>query len=141
MTRWAKSIVALSVAIGALWIANVQFSAQSRSFRIIDIEPMVFVENKLSGEQIRHLAYQARVQAYADSVIPAMDAYARQLFSDRLRDMAEHDGKTQIWITFFMERVVIGGENRMKTFRAIFVHDAAGWRRVEPAHQQKVAAT
>ena len=61
-----------------------------------------------------------------------MYAYADKIFSDQLRDMAERDPKSQIWFTFYLERVVINGQEKIRTFRIIFAREGAGWRRLEP---------
>ena len=93
------------------------------------IAPLVVVETTSSGEQVRHQAYQAHVTAYAQPPEAEMVAFAWRLFTDRLRVLAEQDGKSQVWTTFYLSRPKDG--ERVKTFRVIYQRDGQGWRRVE----------
>src|SRR3954454_20748031 len=87
-------VAVIAVVIGAVWAADLRWGAHAAGIRLLDIEPFVFIENKLSGEQIRYNAVQARLAADQVSSIADMDAYAERLFADQLRGMAERDGKT-----------------------------------------------
>ena len=98
-------------------------------FELLQIAPLVFVETTSSGEQVRHQAYQAHVTAYSRPPEAEMVAFAWRIFTDRLRVLAEQDGKSQVWTTFYLSRPKDG--ERVKTFRVIYLRDGEGWRRGE----------
>ncbi len=138
LSRRTIKLALTVVTIVALWLACLQWAAQAQQFSLIEVKPLVVHETKLSGEQIDHQTYQVYVAGYPGAADAAMYAYAEQIFPGRIRDLAEREGKTQVWITFFLERVVVNGQERMNRFRTIFVREGAGWRRLEPP-QQKAA--
>ncbi len=134
MGRGDRRIVLAALVVGLLgttWIIHTAVGPSN--FRLLSVQPIVFVETKLSGEQIPHQAYQAHVGAYPGAEPADMSAYAERLFSQQLRDMADRDGKTQVWITFYLDRAIRNGTALTKTFRVIYVRDATGWR---PADRQ-----
>jgi len=60
-----------------------------------------------------------------------MYAYAELIFSAQFRNLADREGKSQVWITFYLERVHIHGQEVTKTFRIIFANEGKGWHRLE----------
>ncbi len=131
MGRGDLRIVLAALAVTLVGMALVVHSAGGTapsSFRLLSVHPMVVVDTKLSGEQIPRQAYQAHIVAYSGAADADMKPYADRLFSEQLRAMAEREGKTQVWITFYLDRTLIDGTGFTKTFRAIYVHDATGWR-------------
>jgi hypothetical protein len=136
--RWAVKAVLLAAVIGGLWFAGIQSGAQPKSFRLIEIRPLVFYESKLTGEQVAFQAYHAHVAAYPGAANADMNAYADQIFSRDVRDMANRDEKTYVWVTFYLERVIVDGQERTKTFRIIFVREGGSWQRLQPTGQKAV---
>ncbi len=134
MGRGDLRIVLAALAVTLVGMALVVHSARGTvpsGFRLLSVQAMAFVDKKLSGERIPGQAYQAHIVAYSGAQDADMRPYADRLFSEQLREMAEREGKTQVWVTFYLDHTLLDGTGLTKTFRAIYVHDATGWR---PAH-------
>jgi hypothetical protein len=124
-----KKVVAL-IAVIALTGAVLTFWTffHPPSFRVVQVAALVFTETKLSGEQTTYQAYHAHVEAYPGAAVADMHEYAERLFESQLRSIAERDGKSQVWITFNLDRVVVDGQARINTYRFIFAREGNGWR-------------
>ena len=131
--RWPIRVSVFALAIGVLLLVSVYWSRQSSSFRLAEIKPTPVVETKLSGERTVYQTYHVSVAGYPEATEADMYAYAERIFSDQVRDMADREGKSQIWFTFYLERVVINGQEKIRTFRIIFANEGHGWHRLEPS--------
>lgn len=127
---WPIKVAAVAVGVSVFVFVTTHLNRPS--FRLAEVKPAPVVETKLSGEQTIYQTIHAAVAGYPDATEADMYAYADKIFSDQLRDMAERDAKSQIWITFYLERVVINGQEKIRTFRIIFAQESTGWRRLEP---------
>ena len=94
------------------------------------VAPHVFVETKVSGEQISHQGYQAHLTPLGEATELCMTANAQALLDGQLRAKAEQDGKTQVWFTYYTDMTRTGDQTIAKTFRVIFVREGDHWRRL-----------
>jgi hypothetical protein len=138
--RWSIGVSVFAVVIGVLLLANTYLSRQSSSFRVAEIKPTPVIETKLSGERTIYQTYHVSVAGYPLAADADMYAYAERIFSDQVRDMADQEGKSQIWFTFYLERVVINGQEKIRTFRIIYANEGSGWHRLEPTIPKKDSA-
>jgi hypothetical protein len=130
--RWSIGVSVFAVVVGVLLLADTYLSRQSSSFRVAEIKPTPVIETKLSGERTIYQTYHVSVAGYPLAADADMYAYAERIFSDQVRDMADQEGKSQIWFTFYLERVVINGQEKIRTFRIIYANEGNGWHRLEP---------
>jgi hypothetical protein len=121
-----------ALVIGALALVIVLWSRQFSSFRLAEVKATPVIETRLSGEQIIYQTYHVAVDGYPEATEADMYAYAERIFSDQVRGMADRDRKSQVWITFYLERVHINGQEKIRTFRIIFANESNGWQRLEP---------
>lgn len=136
--RWRIPVSVFAVVIGAILLANVHLSRKP-SFRVAEIKPTAVIETH-SGKETIYQTYHVSVAGYPEATEAEMYRYAERIFSDQVRDMADRDGKSQVWITFYLEKVVINGQEKIRTFRTIFANDGNGWHRLEPTQAKKDSA-
>ena len=132
LNKRSKLVFLVALVVGVLLIVTVYWNHLSTGFRVIEFKPTPVVETKLSGEQTIYQTYHVAVAGYPDAAEADMYAYAERIFSDQFRDLADREGKSQVWITFYLERVHIHGQEAIKTFRIIFANEGKGWHRLEP---------
>jgi hypothetical protein len=121
----------VAVFVGYHWwpvLRDAPSAAQSCGFRYT-VTHHVFVETKTSGEQISHQADQAHLKPLGETTELCITANAQSLFDTQLRSMAERDGKTQVWMTYYIGEANVGVVQVAKTFRVIFVREGDTWRR------------
>jgi hypothetical protein len=135
-TESIVKVTAIVVLIGAVGAAAVFLSGtpsgEGCGFRLDGVTALVFVETTASAEQITHHAYQAHLTPVQATSELCMTTNAQSLMDSRLRSMAEQDGKSQVWITYYTDVATVGDQKVAKTFRVIFVREGEGWRRLEP---------
>jgi hypothetical protein len=135
LNRRSKPVFLVALLVGVLLIIGACWNRLSTSFRVIEFKPTPVVETKLSGEQTIYQTYHVAVAGYPDAAEADMYAYADRIFLDQFRDLADGEGKSQVWITFYLERVHIRGQEATRTFRIIFANEGKGWHRLEPKKQ------
>lgn len=105
-------------------------ASHSREFHVDRIQPITFVETKLTGEKTEYRGYNADIIAWPDASINEMYAYSEIVKKERLLSMAENNDKKAIFITFYMNKTVINDQTAWQTFRVIYLRDDLGWRRL-----------
>jgi hypothetical protein len=125
------------LAIAVVLFFSIFWSRLFPIFHVVEIKPVPVVETKLSGERTVYQTLHVSVAGYPRATEADMYAYAELIFSNQLRDMADRQGKSQIWITFLLEKVVINGQEKIRTFRTIFANEGRGWHRLEPNAAKK----
>jgi hypothetical protein len=140
-TKWSIKISIVVLAAGVLMLGYLYLNSEARGFRVVEIKQGVVVETKLTGEQTSYQTYHASIAGYRGAAEADMYAYAEKVFSEQLREIANRDGKSQVWITFYLEHVVIDGQEKTKTFRIIYARDSIdgfGWHRLEKTSTTKI---
>ena len=131
LSRISKPVFLVALLVVVLLIITTYWSGTSIGFSVIEFKPTPVVETKLSGEQTIYQTYHVAVAGYPDAAEADMYAYAELIFSAQFRNLADREGKSQVWITFYLERVHIHGQEVTKTFRIIFANEGKGWHRLE----------
>ena len=102
------AVFLMVIGIAGTFLAHYWNADAACSFRVDAVAPSVFVETRASGEQIAHQMYQAHLTPFHGTTELCMTANAQSLFDQRLRSMADRDGKTQVWVTYYTDVRVVG---------------------------------